>query len=85
MSAVRRVPFWGEKSSPETDERSNPIESLAAASPETLQELMLSRMNTAANLRKDIPLLIAEMAEQLADAKLAELLLAEKRRKRGNL
>ena len=85
MRETRRVPFWGDKQSvpalAEIDEKSSPIESLAAASPETLEALMLSRMNTAANLREDIGLLIAELAEQLADAKLAEMLLAQKRRK----
>lgn len=82
MGEVRRVPFKRSVPAlPEIDERSSPIESFAAASPETLEALMLSRMNTAANLRKDIGMLIVELAEQIADAKLAELLLARKRRK----
>ncbi|MGH9690192.1 MAG: hypothetical protein ACRD4C_03685 [Candidatus Acidiferrales bacterium] len=58
--------------------KSDSIESFAAMSRETLQTLMLSRMNTAANLRKDIVLLIAEIVEQLADAKLAEMLINRK-------
>ena len=44
---------------------------------------MLTKMNMANNLRKDIALLIGELTDQLADAKLAELLLAG-RRKREN-
>ena len=88
----RRIPFYGDKLArpsvdlatvPEPEAKPSPIEILAAASEETLQNLMLSRMSTAANLRRDIDMLIAELAEQVADAKLAEILLAQKQRKRG--
>lgn len=86
----RRVPFYGDKikaleslaSLPELEAKPNPIESLGSASDETLQSLMLQKMSHAANLRKDIANLIAELADQLADVKLAELLLAQRRHKR---
>jgi hypothetical protein len=85
----RRVPFYGDRikpledlaSLPEPEPKPNPIESLGSASEETLQNLMLSRMATAANLRRDIANLISQMAEQLGDAKLAEMLLAQKRKR----
>ena len=89
----RRIPFLRDKLTkppgdlaplPEPEEKPSPIEVFAAASEETLQSLMLSRMNTAANIRKDITNLVQEMAEQIADAKLAELLLAQKQRRREN-
>ena len=61
------------------------IESLAAASPATLQAIMLTKMSAAANLKKDIGQLISELVEQLADAKIAELVLRQKeaQRKKG--
>ena len=53
-------------------------------SSETLQNIMLTRMSTAANLQKDIAVLIKEVAEQLADAKVAELLLRQKKTRNRN-
>lgn len=90
----RRIPFYGDKLAkspvdlaalPEPQAKPNPVDSLAAASEECLQNLMLSHMSMAANLRQNISDLIWELAEQIADAKLAEMLLAQKQRKRGNL
>ncbi len=43
----------------------------------------MNRMNSVANLRKDIALLVNEMAEQIADAKVAELLLHQKKNKKA--
>lgn len=89
----RRIPVHGDRlpkpnlelaSLPEPEAKPDRIESLAAASERTLENLMLLRMNTAANIRKDIALLISELAEQLADAKLAEMLLAQRQRKKAN-
>jgi hypothetical protein len=65
--------------------KSGSLESLAAASAETLEALMMTRMNTAANLRKDIALLIGELAEQIADAKVAELILRQNRNRKRNV
>lgn len=85
----QRVSFYGKKikpfedlaTLPEPEAKPNPIESLGSASEETLQNLMLLKMSMAANLRRDIANLISELADQLADAKLAELLLGWKQRK----
>ena len=54
------------------------IESFAAASTETLRNLMLKRMSLAANLERDVSALISELAEQLAEARLAEMRLAQR-------
>ena len=66
--------------------KSNALEFFSGAPQVTLEALMLSRMNTVANLQRDIAALISEMAEQLADAKVAEMLLRQKKapRKHGN-
>ncbi|HVB55854.1 MAG TPA: hypothetical protein VNE63_05395 [Candidatus Acidoferrales bacterium] len=68
----------------EAGAKTDPIEVFSAASRETLQAIMLSRMNTVANLKKDISALISEMVEQLADAKLAEMLLNRKAVRKEN-
>ena len=90
---MSRFSFYGDKppespvdlaSLPEPKAKPNPMDSLAAASEECLQNLMLSHMSMAANLRQNTSDLIWELAEQVADAKLAEMLLAQKQRKRGN-
>ena len=87
----RRIPFYGDKlarppvdlaSLPEPEAKPSPMESLAAMSEETLQNLMLSKMSIAANIRADIGNLISELAETVATAQLAELLLAQKQRKK---
>ena len=57
-------------------------EHLGSVSDVTLQTLMLSRLNLAANLQRDIADLVQSLAEQLAEAKLAEMLL-QARDKRG--
>jgi hypothetical protein len=77
LKQVREIPDPSRfliESAPVTDS----MESLASASPATLENLVLSRLNTAANLRKDIALLISKLAEELADVKIAELLLHQK-------
>lgn len=48
----------------------------ASAPPETLQTLILTRMNLVKNMQRDIAAQIERMAEQMADAKVAEMLLA---------
>jgi len=68
----------------ESDAKADSLESFATMSSETLQNIMLTRMSTAANLQKDIAVLIKEVAEQLADAKVAELLLRQKRTRNRN-
>jgi hypothetical protein len=68
----------------EPDAKADSLELFAAASSETLQNIMLTRMSTAANLQKDIAVLIKEVAEQLADAKVAELLLRQKKTRNRN-
>jgi hypothetical protein len=64
----------------------NALEYFSSAPGGTLETLILARMNTVANLKRDIAALISEMAEQLADAKVAEMLLRQKKvpRKHGN-
>ena len=66
--------------------KTNALEFFSGAPQVTLEALMLSRMNTVANLQRDIAALISEMAEQLADAKVAEMLLRQQKapRKHGN-
>ncbi len=54
------------------------IEDFSRASEETLQTLLLSRMNLASNLRRDIDELVLRLAEQLAEAKIAQMLLQMK-------
>lgn len=85
-----RVPFWSDKDKtrtlptilPDLDGERDQVETLATASSETLEALLLAKMNTARNLERDIAMLISELAAQLAEAKLSEMLLAQ-RRKRG--
>jgi hypothetical protein len=61
------------------DRKSNTLGFFSGASQVTLEALILSRMNTVANLKRDLADLISEMAEQLADAKVAEMLLRQKK------
>jgi len=68
----------------ESAAKAGSIESLAAASPATLQTIMLAKMGAAANLKRDIGQLISELAEQLADAKVCELILRQKEAQRKN-
>lgn len=91
----RHVPFWSDRDKtrtlpqtktlptvlPDLEDKPDSLETLAAASDETLEALMLSKMNTARNLQRDIGALIAEVANQLAEAKLAEMLLAQRRKR----
>jgi hypothetical protein len=53
----------------------NLMDSLALASVPTLQDFQLSRLASAANLQKDLIVILQQMVDQLAEAKLAELLL----------
>lgn len=57
-----------------TERRLTPAE-FASASRETLETVILSRMNLARNLRREIDAMAERMAEALADAKVAEMLL----------
>jgi hypothetical protein len=91
----KRVPFWSDVNKtrtlpqtrtlptvlPDFEDKPDSLETLAAASNETLEALMLAKMNTAQNLQRDIAMLIAEVADQLAEAKLAEMLLAQRRKR----
>jgi hypothetical protein len=54
---------------------SNLMGSLALASETVLENFRMSRLASAANFRKDMNLLFEEVVNQLAEAKLAELLL----------
>lgn len=85
----RNIPFYTDRVDkqqlavvPETPELTRSIEMFMEASEEILQSLMLSRMNIAANLRNDIEILINELAEKTAEAKLAEMLLAQRKRQK---
>ena len=53
----------------------NLMDSLALASAATLENFQLSRLASAANLQKDVIVILREMVDQLAEAKLAGLLL----------
>jgi hypothetical protein len=85
----KRVPFWSDKDKtrtlptilPNLDGERDQIETLAAASNETLEALMLAKMNMASNIQRDIAVLIGELADQLAEQKLAEMLLAQRRKR----
>ena len=68
----------------EPDSPANSLEVFSAASTETLEALLLNRMNSVANLRKDIALLVDEMAEQIADIKVAQLLLHQNKTRKRN-
>ena len=68
----------------EPDAKADSLESFATMSSEPLQNIMLTRMSTAANLQKDIARLIKEVVEQLADAKVAEMLLLRKSTRKRN-
>ena len=52
----------------------NLIDSLALASVRTLQDFQLSRLASAANLQKDLLVILEEIIDQHAQARLAELL-----------
>jgi hypothetical protein len=51
------------------------LDSLALSSATTLENFRMSRLNSAANLQKDMQVIFLEVLDQLAEAKLAELLL----------
>ena len=68
----------------ESPPKAGSIESLAAASPATLQTIMLAKMNAAANIKKDIGALVSELAEQPADAKVCELIIRQRQAQRKN-
>jgi hypothetical protein len=51
------------------------LDSLALSSATTLENFRLARLSSAANLQKDMHVIFLEVLDQLAEAKLAELLL----------
>jgi hypothetical protein len=63
-----RVPFWSDKDKtrtlpmilPDLDGERNQVETLATASNETLEALLLAKMNTARHLERDIAMLTSE-------------------------
>ena len=61
----------------------NLMDSLALASVPTLHDFQLSRLASAANLQKDVLVILREMVDQLAEAKLAELLLHHAEKEHG--
>jgi hypothetical protein len=77
--AQRDEPLASGRSKAKAVSKSNALEFFSGAPQVTLEALMLSRMNTVANLQRDIAALISEMAEQLADAKVAEMLLRQEK------
>jgi hypothetical protein len=85
----RNIPFYTDRIEkqqlavvPETPEQTRSIEIFMEASDGMLQSLLLSRLNIAANLRSDIEILVSELAEKMAEAKLAEILLAQRQRQK---
>ena len=75
--------------SPETisaaDAGASRVESLALAPTAVLENFRLSRLASAANLQKGLAAIVQQMVNELADAKVAEVLLERAKKKDGKV